>query len=324
MRRTAKLLIPASVLALLFLSMAPAVSASTLKVELNPSTGVATMMSTSVTSIIVTYPANSTLSGYLNGYAYNSSVSGAFPSGSQGIVAFEGHFRDGDRGGISVRNMTVTSSYTASANSTTLVISKQTQISATVSGVFKVVNGTVTADLGWRSFQVDGALDLPLQGHVFDVNLLGASVTSAMGGRGLGVDAVVAMFGGGSLWNSPTLNFSSLNTPLTNWTKSYNSITNTTTFSKTISGQSSLSTSYTNNGQTYSLKETSDPSAVIATPGYAVVSGNSLSIVAVPMYLSPIMWVEAGFLGALVIFAGVMVWRSRRHMPPPAPLAQPL
>jgi hypothetical protein len=322
MERMARIVIPASVLALLFLSFAPAASASTLTVDLNPSTGVATMTSTSVSNIVLTYPANSTLSGYLKGYSDNSSTSGNFTAGSQGVTDFEGHFHDDDGSGISIKSMSVTTSYTANANSTTLVIAKQTVISTTVSGVFKVVNGTVTADLGWRSFRVDGALDLALHGHVLDVNLLGSSVTSAISGRGTGEDSVISMFGEANLWNAPTLNFSSLNTPLTNWTKSYNSISNTTTFSKTISGQSSLSATYTNNGQTYSLKETSDPSAVIATQGYADASANSLTIVPTPIYLSPVVWAEGAFLGALAVFATVVIARSRRRPAGVAELSQ--
>ena len=327
MKRIVKVLTPVSVLALLLLSFAPAAAASTLTVNLNPNTGVATMKSTSVTNIALTYPVNSSLSKYLNGYSYSSSTSGTFPADSQGVASFEDGFHDDDGRSVSISNMTVTTSYSAHANATTLQIQKQTVIAATVSGVFNVVNGTVTADLGWRSFQVRGALDLPLQGRVFDVNLLGASVTSAMGDKGAGIGVVTSMFGGERLWSTPTLNFSALNTPLTTWTKNYDSVTNTTTFSKTISGNSSLSSIYSENGKTYSLKMTSDPSATIATPGYAEASGNSLTIVPTPMYLSLVTWAEAGFVAALAAFAAVMVVRSRRRSagmaPDIAPAASP-
>ena len=323
MKRPVKILAPVSLLALLLLSFVPAASASTLTVDLNPATGVAAMQSTSVTNIVLTYPANSSLSDYLSGLSYNASSSGTFPAGSQGVSAFEGHFRDDDGSSVSISNLNVSASYVANANATTLVIMKQTVISATVSGVFSVVNGTVTANLGWRSFHIDGALDLTLQGHVFDINLLGSSVTWAMGGRSLGIAVVTGMFGGESLWSTPTLNFSSLDTPLANWTKNYDSLTNTTTFSKTISGQSSLSTTYTSDGQTYSLRATSDPSAVISTQGYADASSNSLSIVPTPLYLSPVMWAEAGFLGALVVFAVVVVVRSRSRNAGIAPAIDP-
>ena len=294
------------------LSLAPAASASTLTIHLNPITKAAVMVSTSETKIVLTYPANSSMSKGLAGYSASSTESGNFQGGSPGIGALEGHFHDDDGSSVTISNMTVLAGYSAKANATALVISKVTNITATVTGVFSVVNGTVTADLGWRSFQIEGALDLPLQGHLVDVNLVGSSVNTAMGNRGSEALMFAGIFGGASIWAKPTLNFSSLSSPLTTWTKSYNSLTNTTTFSKTITGQSSLSASETFNGQTYSLKVTSDPSSVIATQGYADASGNSLAIVPTPMYLSPITWAEAGFLAALVGLAGYALVRSRR------------
>jgi hypothetical protein len=305
---------PLAVLALLMLSLAPAAAASTLKVDLNPSTGVSTMTSTSVTKIILTYPANTSLSNYLKGYSDSASASGSFNAGSQGVIAFSGQFHDPYyNSNVTIQDLNVSTSYSAVANTTVLVIMKQTNITATVSGVFSVVNGTVTANLGWRSFYIAGALNLMLQGHQFDVNLLGSAVTWSMAGKSIGIGLITSMFGADRIWNMATLNFTALNTPLTNWTKSYDSLSNTTTFSKTINGQASLSTSYTNNGQTYSLKAVSDPSAQIATKGYADASGNSLKIVATPAYLSPITWAVAAVV-IVVLAAGAIlaVNRSRR------------
>lgn len=314
MRKSAKLVTSASVLALLIIAFAPTVSASTLTVDLNPTTGAASMTSVSVTNVVLTYPVNSTLSRYLDGYADNTSYSSSFAAGSQGVTSFRNQFQDGGEP-ITINNMSVTASYVANANATALVIKKQTTISATVTGVFTVVNGTVTANLGWRSFRVVGALNLSFQGKVVDVNLLGDSVTTAIYGRSSGLNFVVAAFGGASFWNTPTLNFSALSVPLNNWTKNYDSVSNTTTFSKTISGNSSLSSTYTNNGQTYSLKVTSDPSAQIVTKGYAEVSpsGNSLTIAPTPTYLAPATWVEAGVVGVVGILAAALIVRSRRR-----------
>jgi len=295
------------------LSFLPAAYASTLTVQLNPSTKAAVMTSTSVTNIVFTYPAKSSISSYLNGYADNTSASGSFPGGSQGVTSFEHQFHDDGGSQVSVTNMTVSTNYSAKANSTTLMISKHTTISATVSGVFNIVNGSVTANLGWRAFRIIGALNLPLEGRVYDVNLVGSSVSLAMGDRYSESSSVLSLFGSASLWNAPTLNFSSLNSPLSSWTKNYDSVSNTTTFSKTISGSSSLSVSETFNGQTYSLKATSDPSAVIKTTGYADASANDLTIVPTPLYLSPITWAEVGFFVGLVALAGFALARSMRR-----------
>lgn len=319
MQKIARGAAPLCVLALALLSLAPAAAASTLKVDLDPSTGAATMTSVSSTHVVLAYPANSTLSKYLKGFSQSDTASGTFNAGSQGISDLVNHLHDDEGRSVSIQNMTVSTNYSAKANATALVINKDTNITATVKGVFKVVNGTVTADLGWRAFHVDGALDLDFQGHSVDINLLGSTIAWSMVGRDNGLGAVTGMFGGDGLWNMPTLNFSSLSAPLTTWTKSYNSLTNTTTFSKTISGSSSLSTTYTNDGQTYSLKVTSDPSAEIVTCGYAVASGNSLSIEPTPVYLSPVTWVAAAGVAAFTGAVAMVLVRARRARPSPAP-----
>lgn len=301
-----------AVLVVLVLSLTPAAFASTLTVDLNPSTHVAKLTSVSTTHFVLEYPGNSTLSSYLRGYNSSSSLSGGFNSTSEGLRSFLGQMHDEADDNVSVTNMTVSYSYSAKANSTALVVDKQTDITAWVAGAFKVSNGTVTADLGWRSFYVSGALDLDLEGHAVDVNLAGSALTQSTLGRGLGVQMLTGMFEGKSLWSRSTLNFSSLSSPLSNWTRSYDALTNTTTFSKTVAGNSTFSASYSGAGGTYALTMTSDPAASITTKGYAQATDNSLVFSKAPMYLDPILWVAVGSAVALVALGALYLAKRPR------------
>jgi len=302
-----------AVLALLAASLAPGAFASTLAVELNPTTQVAKLTSTSTTNFALSYPANSTLSSYLKGYNSSSSLSGSFNSSTDGLRHFLAEFRDRAGENVSITNMTVSYSYSANANSTALVVEKQTTIIASVAGLFKVSNGSVTADLGWRSFYVSGALDLDLGNQTVDVNLAGSAITQSVLGRGAGTAILTAMFAGGGLWTRPTLNFSSLSSALSTWTRNYDPLTNTTTFSKTVAGNSTFSASFSSGGDAYSLTMKSDPSASISTRGYAQATGNLLVFSKPPAYLDPLLWAAVAVVGVLAV-AGA-VYLSRRARP---------
>ena len=301
-----------SVLAVLAMSLQPAAFASTLTVNLDPSSKVAKLTSVSTTNLVLTYPANSTLSSYLKSYNSSLSLSGNFNSSDEGLRSFQGHLDDQANDSITVQNMTVGYKYSAKANDTALVVSLETDITAQVSGVFKISNGTITADLAWRSFHINGAMDLNLEGREVDVNQVGSTLSQSVAGRGVSEEALAGMFAGNGMWAEPTLNFSSLSAPLSDWTRSYDSITNTTTYSKTISGQSTLSSKYSHGGETYSLTLTSDPSASISTHGYAVASGNSLVITKAPLSANPLSWVAIA-AAAVVMLGGAayLVRRSR-------------
>ena len=274
-------IIPLAALAILLIAASPIAFASTLTVNLNPKTGLANVDSVSTTKIVFIYPANSTISKYLRNVSSSSTFSGSFTGTSQGAQDFQGTLHDWDNR-VSVSNMSVAVNYSLEGNTTALVLDKTTAVNATVSGVFRVVNGTVTADLGWRSFIVRGAMDLPLDGHMMDINLAGSAMQDSLGSQSFASGWMMGAFGGGNFWNRPTLNFSALNTPLSTWTKNYNSATNTTTFTKTISGSSTFAASYDLNGQKYSLSATSDPTGVVAVQGYANASGNSLVLAPAP------------------------------------------
>jgi hypothetical protein len=292
--------------------LGPAAYASNLTVDLNPNTQVAKLTSVSTTSLVLTYPANSTLSGYLKGYNSSLAQSGSFNSSSPAVLTFREHFHDDANDKVSISNMTISYKYNVKANSTALVANIETDITAWVAGAFKVSNGTVTANLGWKSFYVSGALDARLGNRTVDVNLVGSSLTESIAGKNLGGEMLSGMFAGGGLWTKPTLNFSSLNTPLSSWTRNYDSLTNTTMFSRTVAGNSTFSAKYALNGEAYSLSMTSDPSAAISTRGYAQASGDSLVISTAPVYLNPISWGVA-VAAALVVAVGAayLARRSR-------------
>jgi hypothetical protein len=300
-----------ALLAVLVLSLGPVAYASNLTVDLNPNTQVAKLTSVSTTNLLLNYPANSTLSAYLKGYNSSLAQSGSFNSSSPAVLTFREHFHDEANDKVSISNMTISYKYNVKANSTALVVNKETDITAWVSGAFKVSNGTVTANLGWRSFYISGALDVRLGNQTVDVNLVGASLTQSIAGKNLGAEMLSGMFAGGGLWARPTLNFSSLNSPLSSWTRNYDSLTNTTTFSKTVAGNSTFSAKYSNNGEAYSLSMTSDPSAAISTRGYAQAAGDSLVISTAPVYLNPISWVAVAAAAGLVVAVGAVYFARR-------------
>ena len=277
MKNRAGRIIPLAAIAILLISVSPLAFASTLTVNLNPSTGLAQVDSVSTTSMVFTYPENSTASNYLRNVSTSFSVNGTFGGSSDGILALQDVFHH-DGSHVSVENASVSYDYSAVGNATTLVIHKTTNITAWVSGVFEVVNGTVQADLGWRSFVVPGPLDFHLGDQMMDVNLVGPTMQYSLGQHPMEEGFLLGAFGEWGIWNRPTLNYSALNTPLSTWTRNYDSSTNTTTFSKTVTGSFNFSSSFDYNGQVYSFSETSDPSGVISVQGYASASGDSLVI----------------------------------------------
>ena len=316
MKTEAKTIIPLATIAILLFSVSPLASASTLTVNLNPKTGVATIDSVSTTKIIFTYPSNSTISHYLRNVSSSFSLSGKFAGTSEGAQVLQGSFNDWNHH-VSVSNMSAAVSYSAKGNATALVINKSTDVNSTVSGVFQVVNGSVTANLGWRAFIVRGAMNLALDGHMVDVNLAGSAMQNSLGSHAMASAWLFSSFGGGSFWNRPTLNFSALSTPLSTWTKNYDAKTNTTTFSKTISGQDTYTVNADLNGQKYSLSSVSDPSGVIAIQGYANTSGDSLVIAPAPASASTNLLAAAVVAALVVVAAGYLLLRSKARAKAP-------
>ena len=310
-------LMPLVALSLLLVSLSPIVSASTLKVTLNPTTRTADLVSNSSTTMVLTYPTGSFLSRQLSNYSTSSAWTGNFRGVSDGAGVLQRSL-DEDGPNLRVQSMNVSYSLKATGNATALVVEKATDISAVVLGAFTVNNGTVVAHLGWKAFRIAGEMPLDLGGHIVDVNLVG----STMGEDRPIAGALVAMFGGYQLWNRPTLDFSALNAPLSNWTSSYDPVTNTTVYSKTISGQSNLNASADYNGQRYTLSVISDPSAQVAVQGYAVASGDSHLVEPAPASTSPIMWVAGGAVIVAALGAAVYVLRRARRRTNSSPSSQ--
>jgi len=313
-------LLPLAVLALALVAVSPAAYASTLNITLNPSNGTAAVNAKSTTDLILTYPADSPLSHQLNGTNTHVTLSGTFQSNSPGANALQAslEFEDHD---IRVTSASFNYTLTATGNTTALVVHKEVDISASVTGVFSVVNGTVHANLGWKSFRINGQLFLNLQDRTVEVNQVGSAFSFGMGDHPFALNAVLGMFGTGSLWQQSTIDFSTLNSPLSTWTRNYDASTNTTTYSKTISATSSLNESASFNGQTYSLSVKSDPSSQIAIQGYATASGDSLSIQPAPagiglVGLDPAVWVAAGVVVLAVLGSAVYLFRRSRIKTP--------
>ena len=279
MKNKAKTIAPLTALAVVLLSLAPMVSASTLTVNLNPTTGLAKIDSMNSTKLVFTYPANSSISSVLRNVSSSESLSGSFQGSTSGARELQGSFDD-EGSHVVVRNMSVAYGYTAKGSATQFVIDKTTNITTWVSGVFSVVNGSVTANLGWRAFVIRGAMNLPLENHNIDINLAGSTMDDSFGGHALAAGFLHTAAWG--WWNRPTLNYSELKTPLSTWAKNYDSATNTTTFSKTISGSSNFSASFTFNNQKYTLSAVSDPTGVVTVQGYANAVGDSLVMAPTP------------------------------------------
>ncbi len=308
MKQAVRKLVPLTALAIVLITVSPLAFASTLTVNLNPTTRVAVVDSVSTTKIVFTYPVNSSVSNYLKSMNSSYSLKGSFDGTTSGAHELQGSFDDEDSR-VTVQNMSVSTSFSAKGSATSLVIDKTTNITATVSGVFTVVNGTVIADLGWRAFVIRGALNLPLGGRDVDVNLQGSAMENSLGTH-FGEAAFLQSYAG-AWWSRPTLNFSQLDTPLSTWTKNYDSATSTTTFSKTITGSSNFTSSLDYNGQKYSLSAVSDPSGVVTVQGYANAVGNSLQMAQAPAASSASVLSVAAVVVVLVAAVGYMAYRSR-------------
>jgi hypothetical protein len=310
-----------ALIALLFAVSIPVVSASTVNITLNPATGVAEVTGISTTKVVFTYPVNSSVSNFLKEYNYSNQESANIAGGQSSTDDFQNALRNYTPG-ISVENMSVSVNSKAIANSTTLVITKETNITAWVTGVFNETNGKVMADLEWKAFVIRGSFDVPLNGHDFDLNTLGSAVVEPLGGDGFASSFLVNSFGGDAIWSRSTIDFSALDSPLSNWTRVYDSSTNTTTFTKNINTNYNFSSSYSFNGQTYSLSMTYDPSSTVRVLGFASPSGNSL-IIESPPGPSPTT------IGALVLITSVILaasafmairWRAKsRSLAPLSP-----
>jgi hypothetical protein len=318
--KNSKKLFPLVALALALLAFSPAAYASTLTITLNPSTNTANVLAKSTTDLILTYPVNSTLSHELNGTNTSETLSGTFHSDSIGVDALQQSLAHADAD-VHVVSANFTYTLTAKGNTTTFVLHKEVDISAVVTGVFTVVNGTVHANLGWKAFRINGQLFLNLQDKTVEVNQIGSAFNLEFSGHPGVVNAVIGMFGASQLWSQSNLDFSALNSPISTWTRNYDSSTNTTTYSKTISGTESLNASASFNGQKYTISEMWDPSSQIAIQGYATASGDSLTLQPAPAGIGlagidPMAWVALGAVVVVALGSAFYLFRRTRVKTP--------
>ena len=323
-------IVPLAALAVILIASSPLAYASTLTVNLNPTTGLAKVDSVSTTKIVFTFPAGSAMSGFLQNVSSTFSLNGTYSSRDSGVQALQSSFDREDSHALAsnssatithplVKNASVSIDYTAKGNATALVVSKVTDITSWVSGIFTVVNGSVKADLGWRGYAVGGPMDFDMGGRSVDVNMVGSAMQDSLAGHVMAMSFLLNAFGGGNIWSRSTLNFSALNAPLSTWTKNYDASTNTTTFTKTISGQSTFSSSFTFGSQNYSLSMISDPTGQVSIQGYADAQGDSLVVASAPAS-GTMAFLIAGVIAAAVIALGGY-FAIRRGVRPKAPPA---
>ncbi|MEM3655616.1 MAG: hypothetical protein QW453_05415 [Thermoprotei archaeon] len=256
----------------------PLVGASTLQVIVGSSLKTAEIVATSNTNMVFTYPSTSLISRGLNGFNYSVNLSAVnVPPESEAFRAFQYQLRQGFRN-ITLLNMSVGVDIVAHANASSLVVSKTVVIQAWVTGIFnKTTSNRVVGNFGWKNFEVKGNLDVDFDGRILDINTVGSAMLFPFGNMGF-AGFMLHSFGGRPVWSASTINFSALNTPLSEWARSYNPSTNTTTFSKTVSSTFLYREEAIINGENYTLSVSYDPSSIVVLPGYAVANGNTVMV----------------------------------------------
>jgi hypothetical protein len=181
------------------------------------------------------------------------------------------------------------------ATSTNLTVFRNLTLELKISNITKKVgNNSTIIDMSWRAFGVQGqlmssfrgklelvdpSLGLNVQSDVntnMDVNMLGdIGQFGSFGGSGQGNgnfnlgDYFSGDGFGAHVMNYDTINFNVFRVPLQQWVRVYDSSTNSTTFFYNSTSNYSLNSSVTQNGQNYTLKLRTDPSAAITTNGNA-------------------------------------------------------
>ncbi|MDG6927828.1 MAG: hypothetical protein JRN01_05120 [Nitrososphaerota archaeon] len=270
-----------------------AANAATVTVTAYPAQNVSNVMINDSVYMIFTYPANSFVSNALNGsnYSYKLSASnipynsGAFMSFQNALQNKQGEDQQGDpqnSSPVTLLNMSVTESKSMVANTTTMVLSRSTIINAWVSGIFnKTSSGRIVGNFGWKSFRVDSQFDVNFNGESEDINFIGNSFFAPMG-NSFGMMSFLMAAPLGQISQIPTINFSAFNTPLSQWTRTYNSATGITTFTKSVSSQTLYNASLSVNGKTYLIRVISDPSYTLNVKGYALATGNTITVTSPP------------------------------------------
>ena len=259
-----------------------AANAATVTVTAYPTQNVSNLVINDTVSVIFTYPANSFISRQLSGLNYSMQLSAInIPKNSGAFESFQNALRQGNSS-ITLLNMSITESKSLVANATALIIKRSTIINAWVSGIFnKTPSGRIMGNFGWKSFKVDSRLDVDFNGHSEDINFIGNSFFAPMGGKLL-IMSLLMSDQLEALSHISTINFSAFNTPLSQWTRTYNPSTNMTSFTKSVPVETLFTASLSVNNNTYSIRAVSDPSYTLNVQGYAVANGNTLILTSPP------------------------------------------
>lgn len=262
-----------------------AANAATVTVTAYPTQNVSNIVINDTVYMVFTYPANSFVSNALNGSSYSLRLSANnIPDNSGAFNSFQHAFinRHDDNSSVSLLNMSVTETKTLVANTTTMVMSRSTEINAWVSGIFnKTASGKVIGNFGWKSFEINRALNVKFDGESEDINFIGNSFFAPMGAK-FGLMSMLMSAPLGQISQISTINFSAFNEPLSQWTRTYNPRTGITTFTKTATSETLYNASLSVNGKTYSIRVISDPSYTLNIKGYALASGNIITVTSPP------------------------------------------
>jgi hypothetical protein len=266
------------VLSIVMLISIPVISvnASTATVTALPSLNMSKLVIDDFVNATFTYPSNSYISQELSGTSYSLKISNInVPQDSEAFQSFENALQNQDPS-ITLVNMSVSMSKTINSNNTALVINRNVIITAWVSGTFNRTSNKLTVNFGWKNFDVKNEIDVEDQG----INFVGSNffLFGPLNNKMMFLGFLNSI----PLKQESTLNFSAFNTPLSQWARSYNPSDNMTSFSKAIQSTSIYSASLSINGQNYSIKIVSDPAFTINVPGYAVASGNNITIMQSP------------------------------------------
>jgi hypothetical protein len=269
-------------LALLLLAFSTTyVNGSALSITLQPNRRQALMTASTLTQLVFSYPADSPLSPLLSGYNNTLSWAAEAPHNNEATVAFQ-NYLSSEYGNVTVENMSVEFRLSATANSTTLILTKHVEINAWISGVFNQTNSGLSINLAWKSFVIPGKLDVDLNNQVVDVNRVGSTLTLPFSDQSVITSAMLTMFGRQRVWEASTINFSTLSAPLSQWHRTYNANSNTTIFTRSSNALFNATASFGQANENYKLSVSYDPSSTILVPGYALANGNSVVITRSP------------------------------------------
>ncbi|MGC8610190.1 MAG: hypothetical protein ACP5LM_02420 [Thermoplasmata archaeon] len=240
----------------------PLSHASYLNIYLYPDKKMAHISLNSVAVLVFTYP-NGSLESLIN-TSYNVSFSLTFNKPSDWAIKFMEGYIKSIYHNVSISNMTIKFSLIEHANSTVMIIYKNTSIDLWLTGIFNKTSNGTEIDMAWRSINIKGHFDVSYNNEEYDLN----DILSDMNDK----SSFIFKFINNN--EIDTINFSALSKPLSQWNKIYNPSTNTTIFYYNASSYLLLNATLND----YSLKIIYDPSSTIVTPGYAIATNNSILV----------------------------------------------